>query len=153
MTHTRTPSWVPLAGNALLAAIVEDNQRASDAVNRVVAEFGDDVIGDVMTLWIDVSAKYCGIKPTPGKTVALKFRSETTGLPHPIEDLAPEYVWAGRMFVARVARDRGQFAALINSLYGDDERFSASVSALLFICSNELRVRGFRPLGYMGEAH
>lgn len=148
---TREPAWIPLARHALLAAIADEDQRAGNAVNSLVAEFGDQMIGPAMMLWIDVSASCCGLIPAPGQAVALTFRSDATGLPYPLEDLEPEYIWAGRMFAARIARDRDQFVALINSLSDDDERFSASVSALLDICRTEMRVRGYRPSQPLGE--
>lgn len=145
------PAWADLASDALAAVVLEEYKAASAAVNRLGAEHGYQVIPVAMCAWIDFTARFCWPVPT-GVPVGLKFRDEITGELCPVDDMHPDYRWAGRVLVARVSRDLDQFNALISSV-PDDKQWSACVAALLNICGTELRVRGYRPPTHLGEDH
>ncbi|MFD2421631.1 hypothetical protein [Amycolatopsis pigmentata] len=140
MTTTR-PEWAPLAGATLTAAILDQPDTTTCALQALVDHHGPDVIPDVLIAWIDTMLRHAG-PATGGKPVGLAFEQADSGDIASVDDVAPAVAWAGRLIVARINDDYDQAEALINSVTSDDQ-WTRNVTAVLDSVAVTLRRAGW----------
>jgi hypothetical protein len=130
--------WTALAAKALFCARDRDLDRALKALNAISVRYGDEVIPHVVLAWIDTMMTQCGLAREAEQAVQVLWRHETSDEVTEADETPPGIRWAGRAIAARVADDRRQYMALVNSCASADE-WRQNVVGVLDVCSTMLR--------------
>lgn len=133
-----TRPWTALAAKALTSARDHDVARALKAVNAIAVQYGDQVIPHVVLAWIDTMTIRCGLTRESEQFVQVFWRHESSDVLTDADGTPPGVRWAGRAIAARIADDREQYIALVNSCVSEDE-WRANVFGVLDVCSTMLR--------------
>lgn len=140
---TTLPPWAELARRALTHAAAERMDVAVRCVQRIAAEHGNNVIPDVLIAWVDTAWGRLFPDGLPDGYLDRPMRfwkvGQNTDTTEGIYDVAPNLRWAARFVFARLADDEAQGDALISSVE-TDAQWSANVSAMLDVCSANLRI-------------
>lgn len=124
------------AGVAYVAALEQDWDKATAAIQRINDECGPQFVPAAMLAWIDTyidhatDGDFTLAREVPERTNYVNTRTghldEATA-----EGLPAEVVWAGSLIAARARMNRDRFDALLRELQGDGKQRGRYVGALL----------------------
>lgn len=112
--RSQTPAWMPLASEAMTAAVDNRFDDVAAAIQRIHDEYGPDVVVPLCTSLADTALHAQGIHEY-GPGVKLKFAVESGGWITPSGPIGELNAAAGRLIAARAADDEETFIALLQA--------------------------------------
>jgi hypothetical protein len=130
MDPVHDPRCRALSTDALHAGMDQDETGVTAALEMLVDEYGSAGTEAAIMMWCDTLIRHTG---GWSRSTRLQFERYGSDDTVPIEDVAPEALWAGRILAAWRVRDRHQYEALLSVITDNPDLATTYVAELLTV--------------------